>query len=112
MRIKHRMNNKNICLITIDGNIALEGVADLKNYVKPFLENQKVDTIVINFDKVDFIDSSGIGLVVSMYKTLQQRQARLLLTHLSKKNTEIFHMTRLDKILSIYPTEEEALASV
>ena len=111
MRIKHQMND-NTCMITIDGNIALEAVGEVKNYIKPFLQNEKVASLLINFEKVDFIDSSGIGLIVSIYKTLQQRQAKLLLTHLSKKNTEIFHMTRLDKILSIYQTDDDALKNL
>lgn len=111
MRIKHNIDN-NICIITIDGNIALEGVGEVKSYVKPFLQDGAVKAILINFERVEFIDSSGIGLIVSIYKTLQQRQAKLLLCHLSKKNNEIFNMTRLDKILSIHPTQEDAISSL
>ncbi len=108
MRIKHQMNNST-GMISIEGNVALEAVNEIKDYIQPLLQDEKVQALLINFEKADFIDSSGIGLIVSIYKILQQRQAKLLLTHLSKKNTEIFHMTRLDKILSIYTTDEDAL---
>lgn len=96
----------------IAGNIALDGVSDVKNYIKPFLDDESVKGVVINFEKVNFIDSSGIGLIVSIFKTLQTRQAKLALCNLSKKNTEIFNMTRLDKILNIYDSEAEALENV
>ncbi|MBF0277838.1 MAG: STAS domain-containing protein [SAR324 cluster bacterium] len=111
MRIKHEING-NTCVVAIDGNIALEAVGEVKNYIKPFLQDEKTTAILVNFEKVDFIDSSGIGLIVSIYKSLQARQGKLLLSQLSKKNGEIFHMTRLDKILSIYPTNEDALNSL
>ncbi|MBF0288649.1 MAG: STAS domain-containing protein [SAR324 cluster bacterium] len=111
MQLEHRIDNS-VCIISIEGNIALDGVNDVKGYVKTFLEDESVKAIVLNFSKVDFIDSSGIGLVVSIFKALQGRQAKFALCHLSKKNTEIFSMTRLDKILSIYGTEDEALASI
>lgn len=111
MKFQHR-NQDNVCILTIEGNLALEGVGEVKNYVKPLLTDRSILAILINFEKVEFIDSSGIGLIVSIYKTLQQRQAKLMLSALSKKNSEIFNMTRLDKIMSIYATEEEALASV
>lgn len=111
MKIEHR-NQESVCILHIEGNIAFEKVGEVKNYVKPLLSDDSISAILINFEEVEFIDSSGIGLLVSVFKTLQQRQAKLILSDLSKKNSEIFNMTRLDKIISIYPTEDEALASL
>ena len=111
MQLEHKIENS-ICLLTIEGNLALDGVSEAKNYIKPFLSDNSIKGIVINFEKVNFIDSSGIGLVVSVYKTLQQRQAKVALSNLSKKNIEIFTMTRLDKILSIHDSQESAISSV
>lgn len=111
MKIEHR-KQESVCILNIEGNIAFEKVGEVKNYVKPLLSDDSISTILINFENVEFIDSSGIGLLVSVFKTLQQRQAKLILSDLSKKNSEIFNMTRLDKIMSIYPTEDEALASL
>ncbi len=111
MQLSHRIEN-DVCIVAIEGNIALDGVSDVKSYVKPFLEDEAVQKIIINFEKVNFIDSSGIGLIVSIFKTLQQRQAKLALCSLSNKNNEIFNMTRLDKILNIYGSEDEALKNI
>ena len=89
MQLNHRIQD-GTCVVEIGGNIALDGVSDVKNYVKPFLDDDTVKAMVINFDKVNFIDSSGIGLIVSIFKTLQGRSAKLALSNLSKKNIEIF----------------------
>ena len=111
MQLKHRISN-NICILSVEGNVALDGVSDVKSYLKPFLNDSTVKGLIINFEQINFIDSSGIGLIVSIFKTLQQRGAKLALCKLSKKNQEIFNMTRLDKILTIHDTEETALSKI
>jgi anti-anti-sigma factor len=100
----------NTCVIAIEGNIALDGVNEAKAFLKPHLDNPSIKGILINFEKVNFIDSSGIGLIVSIFKTMQQKDGRLALSNLSQKNMEIFTITRLNKILDIYGTESEGLA--
>ncbi len=111
MEFSHRVANK-ICVVSITGNIALDGVNEAKDYLKPLLEDPDLKGLLINFDQVNFIDSSGIGLIVSLFKTLQQREAKFGLSDLSKKNEEIFNITRLNKILDIYPSEAEGITSM
>lgn len=111
MIFSNRIEN-GICVISVEGNIALDGVNEAKTYLRPHMENQELKGILINFEKVNFIDSSGIGLIVSVFKAMQQREGKFALSNLSKKNEEIFTITRLNKILDIYSTESEALASM
>ena len=101
-----------VCLVSIEGNIALDGVNEAKAYLRPHLENPGVKGLVINFEKVNFIDSSGIGLIVSIFKTMQQKEGKFALSNLSKKNEEIFSITRLNKILDIYGSDQEAVGAM
>ncbi len=111
MIFSHRMEN-NAVVISIEGNIALDGVNEAKAYMKPHLDDSEVKGLLLNFETVNFIDSSGIGLIVSIFKTMQEKSGKLVLTNLSKKNEEIFSITRLNKILDIYPSEAEGVASL
>lgn len=111
MIFSNRIEN-NICVISVEGNIALDGVNEAKTYLKPHMENQDIRGILINFEKVNFIDSSGIGLIVSVFKAMQQREGKFGLSNLSKKNEEIFTITRLNKILDIYSSESDALSAM
>ncbi len=88
----HRIED-GVCVVSIEGNIALDGVNEAKAYLKPHLDDAGVQGLVINFDKVNFIDSSGIGLIVSIFKTMQQKEGKFALSNLSKKNEEIFAIT-------------------
>lgn len=108
MVFNHRVEN-GICIVSIEGNIALDGVNEAKAFLKTHLENDALKGLLINFDQVNFIDSSGIGLIVSIFKTQQQKSSKFGLCNLSKKNEEIFSITRLNKILNIYGTESEAM---
>lgn len=111
MICSHRIED-GICVVMIEGNIALDGVNEAKSYLKPHLDSSDVNGLVINFEKVNFIDSSGIGLIVSIFKTMQQKSGKFALTNLSKKNEEIFSITRLNKILDIFPSEGEAVGAL
>ena len=111
MEFSHRVD-KNICVVSVEGNIALDGVNEAKDYLKPLLDDAAIKGILINFEKVNFIDSSGIGLIVSLFKTLQQKEAKFGLSNLSKKNEEIFTITRLNKILDIYGSEKDGISAM
>jgi anti-anti-sigma factor len=111
MIFSHRLEDQ-VCVVAIEGNIALDGVNEAKAFLKPHIENPDITGIVINFEKVNFIDSSGIGLIVSIFKTMQEKNGQFAITNLSQKNEEIFSITRLNKILNIYPAESEALSAI
>ena len=111
MNFTHRIEN-GLCIVAIDGNIALDGVNEAKAFLKTHIENPDVKGIIINFEKVNFIDSSGIGLIVSIFKTMQEKSGSFAISNLSGKNQEIFSITRLNKILDIFPAEKDALAAI
>ncbi len=111
MICSHRVED-GVCVVSIEGNIALDGVNEAKAYLKPHLDSPDISGLVINFEKVNFIDSSGIGLIVSIFKTMQQKKGKLALSNLSKKNEEIFSITRLNKILDIHSSEADAVSAL
>lgn len=108
MEITHRIED-GVCILSIRGNISLEKVEVLKTYAQPFLTDETVHAILINCSRVKFIDSLGISALVYLLKAMKKRRAKLLLCHVSVKNQKLFFITRLDKILKVYPTETEAL---
>ena len=112
MPVSHRVES-NVCIVSIEGNITLDmGLKEVNSYMKTLIKDESCKGFVINFEFVNFIDSSGIGMVVGIFKALQGRQAKLAICQLSEENKEIFTMTQLDSLINIYPTEEEALAGL
>lgn len=82
----------------------------LQRQVTEQLAEGKTD-ILINFAKVDFIDSYGIGDIVASYLAVKEKKGRLKLACLSPKIWLIFHYSGLTRILEIFDSEEKALKS-
>jgi anti-sigma B factor antagonist len=65
--------------------------------------------VVLDFAKVEFIPSLGLGALVGLLRRLKQDGHRLLLVEICPTVRSTFTITRLDKLFEIYPTVEAAL---
>ena len=68
-------------------------------------------TIVLNFGDLEYMNSSGIGLLVTLLIRVNRQKQRLLACGLSEHYQQIFELTRLNEAIGIYNTEAEALAA-
>lgn len=92
----------------------LEGALDAFSVreLRPKMEEQLTHAAkahVFDLSQVDFVDSSGIGAVVFMYKRLAAQKKNLVLTGLSGQPLDLIKMLRIDKVIDIKPTVEDAL---
>jgi len=83
---------------------------DLKNEMLALFEDGK-NQLVIDLKDVRFIDSSGLGALVSGYKNASARNGNLKLCSLQPQVKSMFELTRLHRVFEIYPSAEDALAS-
>jgi anti-sigma B factor antagonist len=104
---------------------AKDGVAvvDIRGEVTGFAEsilteayNQAISTsvraVVLNFSGLEYMNSSGIGLLVTLLIRAQRQKLRLLACGLNEHYRQIFELTRLNEAIGIYSSEGEALAAV
>ena len=68
--------------------------------------------ILLNFGDVDYINSTGIALIVSLLARARAGKRRLLACGLSEHYVEIFTITRLADFMAVFPSEQAALAEV
>jgi anti-sigma B factor antagonist len=68
-------------------------------------------TIALNFGGLEYMNSGGIGLLVTLLVRANRQRQRLLAFGLTEHYREIFELTRLDEAIAIYPDEQEALAA-
>jgi len=67
--------------------------------------------VVLNFGGLEYMNSSGIGLLVTLLIRIQRQQQRLLAYGLSDHYQRIFELTRLNEAIGIYASESDALAA-
>ena len=67
--------------------------------------------IVLNFTELSYMNSGGIGLLVTLLVRVNRRSQRLLAFGLSEHYRQIFELTRLDEAVGIHDNEPDALAA-
>lgn len=100
-----------ITVIDMSGRITLgESSAMLREMVRDLLsKGQK--KIVLNLGDVNYIDSSGIGELVSGYTTVKNQGGELKLLHLTKKVHDLLQITKLFTVFDVHNDEATALSS-
>lgn len=68
--------------------------------------------ILLDLETVEFIDSSGLGAIVSALKRISGENGDLIICSLQDATSSMFKLTRMDKVFSIYTSESEALSVV
>ncbi len=68
--------------------------------------------VVLDFAAMDYMNSGGIGLLVTLLVRAQRSSVRLLATGLSDHYRQILSLTRLDEAIEIHPDEATAVAAV
>ena len=70
-----------------------------------------ISRLVLNFDGLEYMNSGGIGMLVTLLVRANRQHQQLAAYVLSEHYREIFELTRLDEAISIYANEADALAA-
>jgi anti-sigma B factor antagonist len=106
----HRDAGK-VTVVDLSGRITLgDGSALLRKTVRGLLDDQRME-ILLNLADVDYIDSSGIGELVSGFTAVKNRNGNLKLLHLTKKVRDLLQITKLFTVFDVYTDEGTAVRS-
>jgi anti-sigma B factor antagonist len=72
--------------------------------------NEPNNAIVLDFSYINFVDSSGLGAIVSVLKQMG-RNGRIVVCNLQPPVSALFKLTRMDKVFSIFDDVETAVAA-
>jgi anti-sigma B factor antagonist len=100
-----------ITIVDLSGRISLgEGSALLRKTIRDLLENGQ-NRILLNLGDVNYIDSSGIGELVSGFTAVRNRSGELKLLNLTKKVNDLLQLTKLFTVFDVYTDESTAIRS-
>ncbi len=83
---------------------------ELKEIVQEMIEQKKIH-LLINLSNVTFIDSSGLGTLITCLKTIKNVGGQLKIAHLCQNVKNVFDMTRMDRVFEIFENDEAAIKS-
>jgi anti-sigma B factor antagonist len=110
MTIDTRTSN-GVTILDIHGKITIgEGSAEIRNTVRDLLQAGK-KKILLNLGDVSYVDSSGIGELVSSFTTVTNQGGELKLLNLTKKLQELLAITKLLTVFESFNDEDTAVGS-
>lgn len=93
---------ENNTTVNIPKDFIVEEVADFRLKINKLIE-QGQKNFIFNFSECNFIDSTGLGALVSIYKKCVERGGSIKLKSLKPEVEKLFKLTRLDRVFEIYP---------
>jgi anti-sigma B factor antagonist len=100
-----------VTVLDLNGKVTIgEGSVALRNTIRRLLGEGKTK-ILLNLGGVGYIDSSGIGELVSSYTAVNKEGGTLKLLNLTQKIQDLLAITKLLTVFDVYEDEAEALAS-
>lgn len=108
MDIRFIKKNNNL-IFFFDGDLDHHNVSELKEKIDREISKAHSKNIVFDFSHVNFMDSSGVGLVLGRYKNLKVAGGDIRISGLDGEIKRIFMLSGLQKIINTYSTADEAI---
>jgi len=103
-------NEAGVTVVSVEGQLIVGNRQELKNLVQDALDTG-ARKFLIDFSGTGYIDSSGLGALVSISKKIREQGGELRLADLNEDLRSLFELTKLDTLFAISDSGDEALAS-
>jgi anti-sigma B factor antagonist len=100
LKMEARQKDKSVVFL-LQGDLDIESSNDFKNFVREKLKNHSYDEVLINLEKVEYIDSSGLGSLIAISKDCRLNASKLKLINVPNIVFNILKLTRLDLIIEV-----------
>ena len=95
-------------IVELNGNFDLHTAKYFKDEINRYLKKE-IDNLVLDFKAIDFIDSSGIGAILSIYKKIEKKGGEIVIINISPTLKRIFELSGVLNIIEFYSSRVEAL---
>lgn len=110
MNIKERVV-EGVSVLDLSGKIVLgEGDVQIRDRIRDLLADGQRN-ILLNLGEVNYLDSAGLGALISSYTTVKRESGQLKLMNLTKRIQDLLAITKLITVFDTFDSEKEAIAS-
>lgn len=111
MSIEFYMINRTLIAI-LQGEIDHHTCVEIRETVDREYQKKRAKNLLFDFANVDFMDSSGIGMLMGRYRSVAIHQGQMGLYNVSSKAERILSMAGIYKLMKSYASQEEALQAL
>ncbi len=98
-------------VIYVDGDLTTNSSPEVEAEINEILEGT-ANNVVINAEKVNFIASTGLRVILKLGKGLSGKSLKLVVCSMNSTTKSVFEMSGFTKLFAIFETEEKALESL
>jgi anti-sigma B factor antagonist len=107
MVIKHSVHN-GVDHVELGGQLNMTSAAEARAGLRGIIE-QGAQRLVLDFGGVDFVDSSGLSVLVSAYKLIDAKGGKMVLANLPPNVQSLFALTRLNEAFQVFASTQSAI---
>lgn len=100
---------RNTLIVKLKGELDMLVTDKLRQELDKKLENSSVDNLIINLEKVTFIDSSGLGVIIGRYKKVSSQKGRMYIVGANPAVEKILVFCGINKLVPIYSSEQDII---
>ncbi|MEA4923905.1 MAG: anti-sigma F factor antagonist [Syntrophomonadaceae bacterium] len=100
---------RNTLLVRIQGEMDMVVAEKFRHEIDRKLETKKISNLIINLEKVSFIDSSGLGVLIGRYKKIAGLNGRMFIVGASPSVHKILKFSGINKLVSMYSNEQDII---
>jgi len=93
---------KKTLIVSLSGELDHHTAKEVKNLVEEIIKNRDILNLVFDFSHLDFMDSSGIGVIVGRYKLINSLGGKVAIANPSKNVDRLLNMSGIKKLIGIY----------
>lgn len=101
--------NDKVIKVVFEGDITLDYSMNFKDEIKKYLLENKIMYLVIDLSGVSFIDSSGLGMLISFFKDMNEKQGQIVYIGIHDYVKKLIELVQLSQVFIVKETEDEAL---
>lgn len=104
--------NQHVLIVRLQGEIDHHEAKQLREEWQDQMTRHNIQHVIVNVEKVSFMDSSGIGVLLGRYKEVAQVGGEMVICSITDPIQRIFDLSGLFKIIRLQEDEEDALSTL
>lgn len=101
-----------VLVIHLQGELDHHAVEQIRENIEQQLSENHYQGLVMSFRHIDFMDSSGLGLILGRYRTVTEHGGKMALCEVGPSLRKLFDMSGVLKVLSVFDDEQVAVQAV
>lgn len=101
---------RNTLIVRISGEVDMLVAEELRTEIDNSLDNNQINNLVINLEKVTFIDSSGLGVIIGRYKKITSLRGKMFIVGARPSVEKILFFSGLNKLIPMYKNEQDIMS--